>query len=196
MKTGSLLIFLTILLLTAISCRAIDISVQPAEVTITMTNAFSSENTITQVTVTNNNNQSINVTWYLEHPSPQSLIRPNRTYIENISWIHVSPPWCILSPYASAPFSLSLDIPERDELKDQHWETWVTFTPHSVNGSSLFMQEYAVRVYIDTPQNTQPLLAPSNNLFQGTQYTLLVLMFVIAAISIVLSIRLLKKNHR
>lgn len=157
------LLFLLFLLFFTISCQA-NVIVQPAELTIALTDNFIQENISANITILNDNNYTINVTWYLEHPNPSSLLRPNRTYIENLSWIHVTPSWQLVGSFSTASFSISLTVPQRDELYDQHWESWVTFTPHGEQGNGVFSQEYAVRIYIDTPISTdQPSIPDSNS---------------------------------
>jgi hypothetical protein len=162
------------LLFFTISCQA-NVIVEPAELTITTIDNFIQENTSTNITILNDNNYTINVTWYLEHPNPPSLLRPNRTFIENLSWIHVTPSWQLVDPYTIASFSIYLTIPQRNDLFDQHWETWVTFTPHKEHDNGIFSQEYAIRVYIDTPvSSTQPSI-PDSNAQEHDFFTLLLI---------------------
>jgi hypothetical protein len=161
-KTIFVLLLLFFLFFT-ITCQA-NVLVEPAELTIAITDNFLQENNSTNITILNDNNYTINVTWYLEHPSPSTLLRPNRTLIENFSWIHVTPSWHLVNPHTRASFSIFLTIPKRNDLFNQHWETWVTFTPHGENDNSVFSQEYAIRVYIDTPiSSTQPSIPDSND---------------------------------
>jgi hypothetical protein len=161
----------------------INIKLQPPEISITMQDTFIHGATAATITITNTNNQSINITWYLEHPTPISLMRPNRTYIENLSWIQVHPSWQLVGPQETASFSIGLDIPERDDLRNQHWETWITFTPKALHGGDgSFLQEYAVRVYIDTPRATQQ----SGGSDQGSLFLLLAVVIAIATVSIIL----------
>ncbi|UCD14077.1 MAG: hypothetical protein JSW60_01290 [Thermoplasmatales archaeon] len=129
------------------------ITFDPLELKIKMDNEFIHGNTSKNITITNNNNYNINVTWYLEHPNPISYLRPNRTFIPDLSWVDVEPKWLVISPASAAMFYIHLDIPENKELLDQHWEAWVTFQLDEHNGGGdIFEYEYATRVYIDTPQ--------------------------------------------
>ena len=161
-KTTCALLILLLLFIFTFACRG-NVLVEPAELTITISDGFIQENIPTNITILNDNNYTINVTWYLEHPNPPSLLRPNRTFIENLSWIHVTPSWQLVDPYEMASFSVFLIIPQRNNLFDQHWETWVTFTPHKEHNGGVFSQEYAIRVYIDTPVlSTQPSTPDSN----------------------------------
>jgi hypothetical protein len=178
-KTIYVLLLLFLLFFT-FSCQA-NVIVKPAELTITITDDFLQENTSTNVTILNDNNYTVNVTWYLEHPNPSDLLRPNRTFIENLSWIHVTPSWHLIRPYATESFSIFLTIPKRNDLFDQHWETWVTFTPHGEENDEVFSQEYAIRVYIDTPVlSTQPRFPDSN----AQEHDFLTLLVIAGAITI------------
>jgi hypothetical protein len=162
MNKPSYVLLLLFLSFFTLSCQA-NVRVEPAELTITVPGDFLQENTLRDITIFNDNNDTINVTWYLEHPNPPSLLRPNRTFIENLSWIHVIPLWQHIDAHANASFSIFLTIPQRNDLFDQHWETWVTFSPHTENDSDIFSQEYAIRVYIDTPAvSAQPSIPGSN----------------------------------
>ena len=130
-----------------------DISVQPLEISINMDNDFINGNTSKKITITNNNDYNFNVTWYKEHPNPISYLRPNRTYIPELSWIDVEPKWIIIPPKEKGEFYIYLNIPNVDENLGQHWETWVTFKKGERTGSFI-NKEYAIRVYIDTPEKT------------------------------------------
>jgi hypothetical protein len=92
------------------------------------------------------------MTWYLENPNPISWMRPNRTYMPNLSWIDVNPRWNIITPHNSSNFYIYLSIPEKSDYLNQHWETWITFKHGKDSGGCLFKQEYAIRTYIDTPK--------------------------------------------
>ncbi len=157
------IVLLLFLLYFTVSCQA-NVIVEPAELSITLTENFLQENTSTNITILNENNYTINVTWYLEHPNPPPLLRPNRTFIENLSWIHVTPSWQLVDSFGKASFSISLVVPQRADLFDRHWESWVTFTPHTLHGNGVFSQEYAIRVYIDTPiSSDQPSIPETND---------------------------------
>ena len=114
-----------------------------------MDDEFIYGNTSRTISVRNDNDFSVNVSWYVEHPNPESWMRPNRTFIPDLSWVDASPEWCIIEPGDTKLFYIYLDIPESEENLDQHWETWVTFNQDPNEG--LFNFEQAVRVLIDTP---------------------------------------------
>jgi len=147
-KTLAFIIPLLLLLVFSTVCRA-SITAQPLELSITMDNEFIHGNTSKKITITNNNDDSFNATWYIEHPDPISEIRPNRTCIPSLSWVDVEPKWFVIPAYSAGDFYIYLDIPENEELLDKHWETWVTFKAGKLGG--FFNLEQAIRVYIDTP---------------------------------------------
>jgi len=147
-KTLAFIILLLLPLVFSTVCRA-SITVHPLELSITMDNEFIHGNTSKKITITNNNDYNINVSWYLEHPNPISWMRPNKTCIPSLSWIDANPEWCNVLPDDSVAFYIYLDVPENEEHLEQHWETWVTFKQELTGG--IFDQEHAVRVYIDTP---------------------------------------------
>ncbi len=153
MKRLSILISILFLSLIFTSTCKGDLVVQPPEVSIKMDNEFIHGNTSKKITITNNDGYSINITWYLGNPNLISLMRPNRTYISNLSWIDLKPRWSIIPPHKSADFYIYLSMPESDEYLSQHWETWITFKQGTQeSGGGLFNQEYAIRTYIDTPK--------------------------------------------
>jgi len=192
-KTLCVLLLLLLLLFCTFPCQGA-VVVEPAELTIMINDGFIQKNSPANITILNDNNYTINVTWYLEHPNPSSLLRPNRTFIENFSWIQVTPSWQLVAPYASASFSIVLSIPKRNDLFDQHWETWVTFTPHSEHGDGIFQQEYAVRVYIDTPASSDQPSIPDSNTQDYTFFILLVLLAALIIGSIVVFYWVRKKK--
>jgi hypothetical protein len=147
-KTVPLLLIILLPLIFSSICKG-DITVEPREISITMNNEFIHGNTSEKITITNNDDYSINISWYLEHPNPISWMRPNKTCIPTLSWIDLDPKWCVAQPDDNLSFYIHLDIPESEKQEKQHWETWVTFKQES-HGSTI-NHEHAVRVYIDTP---------------------------------------------
>ena len=130
-----------------------NVNVQPPEISISMNDEFINGNTSKKITVKNSNNNNINATWYLEHPDPPSLIRPNRTFMPDLSWIDVKPKNSLIPPNGAGEFFIYLNIPENIETRDEHWETWITFKGEEQQfGEGVFNFEYAIRVYIDTPK--------------------------------------------
>jgi len=172
-----------------------NIGVQPPEISITMKDEFIHGNTSKKITITNTNNNDINATWYLEHPDPPSSIRPNRTFIPDLSWIDVKPKNSLIPPNGAGEFFIYLNIPENIETLDKHWETWITFKQESSGG--IFNQEYAVRVYMDTPTEIA-----FNNQSQGLPMSLImtisIAIFVIIGIGtcfVIVRILRTKKQH-
>ncbi len=186
-----LLLFL--LFFFTISCQA-DVRVEPAELTITIIDDFQQKNPPTNITILNENDYTVNVTWYLENPNPIALLRPNRTFIENLSWIHVTPSWRLIRPNATESFSIFLTIPELNDLLNQHWETWITMTPHQDGTSSIFSQEYAVRLYIDTPTSSAQPSIPDSNTIGADLLVLLLIAGVVIMGGILAFYLLLKKK--
>lgn len=162
------LIFFTVIFIQVCSGN---ISVYPREVSIPMNEEFIWENSSKKITIENNGDQSVNVSWYLEHPDPIDWMRQNRTIIPNLSWIDAEPKWCIITPHGSKAFYIYLYVPKREENIQQHWETWITFKQESSGG--IFNQEYAVRVYMDTPTEIA-----FNNQSQGLPMSLIMTLSV------------------
>lgn len=94
-KTLALPISLSLLLFFSTLGNA-SITVQPLELSITMDKEFIHGNTSKKITITNNNDDSFNATWYIEHPDPISKIRPNRTCMPSLSWVDVEPKWFVI----------------------------------------------------------------------------------------------------
>jgi hypothetical protein len=178
-----ILVLILLPLIFSSSCKG-SIFVQPPEIYITMNDEFTNGNTSKKITIINNTQYNINTTWYLEHPNPISWMRPNRTYILNLSWVDVKPKWRIVPPNSTAEFYIHLNIPEKDELLDQHWETWITFKldKSQFNGDT-FTHERAIRVYIDTPKketttNNTPDYDPLYFILAATITTILLITII------------------
>ena len=186
------LIFFTVLFTQVCSGN---ISVYPPEITIPMNEEFIWGNSSKKITIKNNVDQSINVSWYLEHPDPIDWMRSNRTTIPSLSWIDAEPKWCIIAPQMSKSFYIYLYVPKREENVQQHWETWITFEQES--SGSIFNQEHAVRIYMDTPKeiaiNNQPQGLPMSLIM-----TISIAIFVIIGIGtcfVIVRILRTKKQH-
>ena len=144
-------------------CKA-NFDVQPRELFITMNNEFIQGNTSKSVTIINSNDESINISWYIDHPT-LDLIRENRTLIPSFSWISLEPQWKIIPPNSNAIFYIYLDIPNQQENLNQHWEIWPVFKQEE---TQFLNWEHTVRLYIDTPNkipddNTPEKLPEDNN---------------------------------
>ncbi|KYK32623.1 MAG: hypothetical protein AYK22_07235 [Thermoplasmatales archaeon SG8-52-3] len=147
MKKSYLIILFSFLLIFTSSCLA-NFNVQPREISIIMNENFIYGNTTKMIIITNNNDENINISWYLDNPT-QDLIRENKTLIPSLSWISIEPKWQIIAPFGSARFYIILKIPEEKENFNQHWETWPVFKQEE---TQFFNWEHAVRLYIDTPE--------------------------------------------
>ena len=122
--------------------------VYPRELSITMDNKLIQGNTSKNIRIINNNDVDVNISWYVDHPQPISMMRSNKTSIPDLSWIDVKPQWQIVTPHSSVKFYIYLGIPQVKENLDQHWETWITFKTLEKQFINI---ENAVRLYIDTP---------------------------------------------
>ena len=148
------IIILTLIILVSLmlpfSCKAA-MSVYPLELWITMDNEFINGNTSKKITITNNDEFSVNITWYIDHPS-SDLMRANKTKIPSLYWISIEPYWRIAQPGDTVSFYIHLDIPEGEENLNQNWEIWPTFKQNKSQG--VFKFEQAVRLYINTPSKS------------------------------------------
>ncbi len=146
-KTFVLTLIILISLMLPCCCKGA-MSVHPLELWITMDDEFINGNASKKIMVKNNDDFSVNFTWYLDHPDP-SMIRPNKTSILDLSWVDIEPKWRIAQPGDTVSFYIHLDIPESEEYLSQHWEIWPTFKQNKSQG--MFPFEQAVRLYINTP---------------------------------------------
>jgi len=128
------------------TCKS-NFDLQPRELFVTMENEFIQGNTSKSVRIINPNDESINISWYIDHPT-SDLIRENRTKIPSLSWISLEPQWQIIPPKSSTLFYIYLDIPKQQKNLNQHWETWPVFKEEQ---SQFFNWEHTVRLHIDTP---------------------------------------------
>ena len=202
MKKTILLIFFILLLLFFSTNSIANLSVQPIEISIDMQDEFISGNTSKIIVVTSNYDCDCNVTWYKEHPDPIEWIRPNRTKIPNLSWIDVQPKWQIIPPGVHANFYIYTNVPKNEETISKNWETWITFKMGGQEHSAgPFNREYAVRVYIDTPEsieneNALPGVSTEDQVVPSIHTAILI--FIICIILLLLLVVLLnfksKKN--
>lgn len=138
----------TLIFITHPKCKG-SFDVEPRELFISMDKDFIKGNTSKIIKVINADENEINISWYLDNPSPGS-IRPNRTTIPNLSWIYLEPKWQNVSWKSNYDFFIYLNIPQDKKYINQHWEVWITFKEE---GTSFIKLEHAVRLYIDTPGN-------------------------------------------
>ena len=142
------------------SCKG-SVSASPPKILITMDKEFINGNTSRVITLTNSNDFDVNLTWYIDYPTP-SLIEPNRTAIPDLSWIYLEPRFYDLTPGNTTQFYVYLNIPESEENLNQSWEVWPVF---QLGSTGFANQELAVRVFIDTPKKLEIINSPDNDLF-------------------------------
>ena len=88
-----------------------------------------------------------------------------------------------------------MSIPETKENLNQHWETWITFKEGKSNESGGFInQEFAVRVYINTPEYYKNKADTKNSFQQDFNILYFVFLLVIIIILIITIIVFYKKK--
>jgi len=177
-KIFVLLLIIFIFSLSSFLCSG-EVVVTPPEISITMDEEFINGNTSEIITLANNNDFDVNLTWYIGNPDP-SLRRPNRIDMPDLSWVYLEPRWCDTPPGDNAYFYIYLNIPESQENLNQSWEVWAIF---ELGANGFVNQEYAVRVYIDTPKKSEVI----NELTEPGQTSDLNLVIIIAIPMIILS---------
>ena len=185
MKKSFYLILIFIIFLISFPICKGSFLVFPRELSITMDNEFISGNSSKRVLISNNIDEVLNVSWYLDNPT-LDLIRENRTIIPFLSWINIEPKWQVIQPNEYAYFYIYLDIPNNPQNMNQHWEVWPTFKEDE---TQTFNLEHTVRLYIDTPaeiKNDDGL-----NIF-SIENLVIILIIIIAGVTILFFIR--KKN--
>lgn len=186
-KTLILTLIILISLMLLYTCKGA-LSVHPLELWIVMDDEFINGNTLKKIMVTNNDDFSVNFTWYIDHPS-SDLIRANRTLIPSLSWVDIEPKWHIAQPGDTVPFYIYLDIPESEEYLSQHWEIWPTFKQNKSQG--VFRFEPSVRLYIDTPLEATIGAGQDQETFSivtEDQVNIPLIDFIIAAVIVILII--------
>ena len=148
MKKKFILTFIIIFILTFSYNSKGTMDIEPRELLIDLDKDFLNGNTSKKIVLTNNEQYSVNFTWYLDDPD-SSLIRENRTFIPDLSWVDLQPNWQVVEPGESTFFYIYLDIPKNDNHLSEKWEVWATFRQNS--SESMFNWEHAVRIYIDIP---------------------------------------------
>jgi len=166
-NTVTFISIILLLFLLIIPISGANVFVSPSSMYVTMTDTYTEGNTSKKITVTNQNSYDILVNAWMSHPDIIEWMRPNRTLIDNLSWITIEPSELVIPSNSSSYFYIYFAIPDnetKNETYDKHWEVWAALkiNPVSENISSSFKQGYLVRVYIDTPeQPTEPEPSPS-----------------------------------
>lgn len=190
-KFYALLLF-TILLLFLPICNA-NFNITPREISITMEDDFIQGNTSKKVIVTNNIEESINISWYLDHPT-QDSIRENKTLIPSLSWISIFPLWKIIPPNGSTMFYIYLDIPKDKGNLNQNWEIWPVFKQEE---TQFFSWEHALRLYIDTPEILQNEENKDQNLLSFIyENSIIFVIIAVIFIAVVISLYILQTKNK
>jgi hypothetical protein len=167
-----------------------DFNVQPLELNITMTDKFINGNTSEKIIVRNTGDSDINVSWYIDHPT-QDSIRENRTLIPDLNWVDLEPKQQIIHPDIDTEFYIYLNIPENNNNLNQHWEVWITFKQEQ---SYFFNFEHAVRYYIDTPTNFINNNSSNSEINYQNYMIILIVVFAISILVIVIGFKYYKRK--
>ena len=175
-KSYVLILFFFLLLIASINCKG-NFNVSPRELSIKMEDELISDNTSKKIIISNNIDENINISWYIDNPS-LDLIRENKTPIPSLSWISIEPEWKIIPPNGSSNFYIYLKIPNEKENYNKNWETWPVFKQEE---SQLFNFEHAIRLYIDTPETYNiNEKEDSNFLSDNFLFMVIIAIFIIA----------------
>jgi len=187
-KSYVIFLLFSILLICSSNCKG-NFSVTPRELSIKMEDYFISGNSSKKIIVTNQIEESINISWYLDNPS-QDLIRENKTLIPSLTWISIEPEWKTIPPNGNTFFYIYIDIPEDKDNYNQHWELWPVFKQEE---TEFFNWEHAVRLYIDTPEIVPDDEKKEQNLFSiFSENILIIFFFVIIFTAAIVSLFFLK----
>ncbi|MDH7517595.1 MAG: hypothetical protein QHH19_04550 [Candidatus Thermoplasmatota archaeon] len=165
-KIATIASVILVLLFLMPPCKA-NVVVSPTEISITMTDSFIEGNTTKKITVKNYFPYNISVKAWMMHPDIIEWMRPNKTFIDNLSWITIEPSEQIIPPNSSSYFYIylaPLDNETKNETLGRHWEIWAALKINAASGnsSSSFKQGYNIRVYVDTPEQPSE---PSESMF-------------------------------
>jgi hypothetical protein len=191
-KSYVIILLFSILLICSSNCKG-NFSATPRELSIKMEDYFISGNSSKKIIVTNQIEENINVSWYLDNPS-QDLIRENKTLIPSLMWISIEPEWITIPPNGSAFFYIFLDIPEEKNNYNQHWELWPVFKQEE---TEFFNWEHAVRLYVSTPDIDPNDGREGQNLFSIFSENILMILFIVIVLTIaVVSIFFVKIKNK
>lgn len=191
-KSYVIFLLFSILLILSSNCKG-NFSVNPRELAIKMEDYFISGNSSKKIIVTNQIEESINVSWYLDNPS-QDLIRENKTLIPSLTWINIEPEWINIPPNSSTFFYIYLEIPQDKDNYNQHWELWPVFKQEE---TEFFNWEHAVRLYIDTPETIQNDGKKDQKLFSIFSENILMIFFIVIIFSVaIVSLLFVKIKNR
>ena len=162
---------LLLILLIFSTCKA-NVVVSPTEIYLNVDDNYVGGNTSKKITVTNSNSYNISVELWMEHPDIIEWMRPNRTLIENLSWITIEPSQAIIPSDASSDFYINFNIPNetKNQTYDKYWESWAAIKIESAseNFSSPLKEGYLVRVYVDSPSMPEEPSSSFDHIFYDT----------------------------
>ncbi len=176
MKNKAILVVMFLLAIPFISssCDA-NVSVTPTEIYLNISDIYVWGNTSRKITVINDNSYNISVKSWMNHPDIIEWMRPNRTLIENISWITIEPSQAIIPANSSRDFYIYFDIPNetKNQTYDKHWEIWAAVKAEGTgNFSSSFNKGYLVRVYVDIPPLPEEPSSSLDQIFYDTLFAI------------------------
>jgi len=157
MRRTLVIISFTLSLILFVPFCVADVSVSPSNLSVIMENDIIEGNTTQKIIVNNKNSYNISVRAWMLHPYVIEWIRPNRTLIDNLSWITIEPETKIIPANSTGSFYIYLFIPNesKNQIFDKKWEIWAALQIDSAPGeqTKLFGEGYLVRVYVDTPES-------------------------------------------
>ena len=180
------LLIVSIILIVQSKCKG-SFEVQPRELYLSMDKEFIKGNASKTIEVINTEDTEINISWYLDNPSPD-LIRQNRTTIPDLSWVDLEPKWQVIPGNSNGEFFIHVNIPEGKGYLNQQWEIWITFKEEE---SGFIKFEHAVRFYIDTPKNINEV---ENNTLTFSVLIFIFIIFIVLSI-VFLAYKKKKKSH-
>lgn len=140
----SLIIFLILLFSVLISINGQASYFVPAEITIKTDGSLQSSK---EISVYNNDNKALNVSWYLEK-TPQSYLKKNKSNLPDHTWINITPKFQKIQPKETAIFKIKISIPNEISNYNKKWMVWLTFKTDSTTN------EQVTTLLINTPDYT------------------------------------------
>lgn len=201
MKNTLALVGLILLLLLALSpISKANVIVSPAEISLTMIDTYIEGNTSKKITVKNHYYHNISVSAWMMHPDITEWMRPNRTFIENLSWITIEPPQLIISSNSNAYLYIYFNIPNetKNQTYDKHWEIWAALKINdaSENSSSSLKEGYLVRIYVDTPMQPTTEQDGALSLQEQLMYSTLIAVIIALVLTIIIYLYRGKKKNQ
>jgi len=151
----SLFLLGSLLVLFSNSVSSGGISVWPPEVTVNIKDVYPEEEIKFKIHVNNLYPHDINVSARVENQIPYRL-KKNYTNMPDLSWIKLTPNIVNLSAKQSKFFEVTIDIPEKEKPLNynEKWEACVVISELK-DKPSLIATEYAIRIYIITPEKAK-----------------------------------------